>query len=207
MTVAIVTNGIDGFEQFFRELPDIAEKSMMLALNQVAGRDGLAVLKSDMREQIDFPSGYLETSSSGAPRLSLARKAGRDSLEAVIRGRDRATSLARFAPAQTYANTRRTKGLPAHRLQVRVKPGAKRVLNGAFLMKLKNGNTGLAVRLKPGQSLRHSQAAVSLGNNLFLLYGPSVEQVFSGVADDRAADIANMVSKQFLRQFLRFTNG
>ena len=96
--------------------------------------------------------------------------------------------------------------MPARKIQLRVKPGQNRVLQSAFLMQLKNGNTGLAVRLKVGQSLRQSQSAVSLGNNLFLLYGPSVEQVFSGVAEDRSADIASMVSKQFLRQFVRFSS-
>lgn len=200
MTVQITSQTLDSFEAFFKQLPDIAEQAMAIAINQVVDRDGLAVLRRDMREQVDFPAGYLET------RMRAVRKAARGSLEGVIRGRDRATSLARFAQGQTFSNTRKQKGLPGRKIQLHVKSGQSRVLQGAFLMQLKNGNTGLAVRLKPGQSLRHSHAAVSLGNNLFLLYGPSVDQVFEGVAEDRSADIANMVSKQFLRQFVRFSS-
>lgn len=193
MTVSITSTTLSNLESFFESLPAQAEKAMALAINQVAGRDGLALIKRDMREDIEFPAGYLEGS-----RLNVVRKAGPGSLEAVIRARDRATSLARFAPGQRPGNTR------GRRVQLKVAPGSTRVLKSAFLVSLKNGNTGLAVRLKPGDTMRHSQASMKLANNLYLLYGPSVEQVFSGVAEDRSGDIAEMVSKQFLRQFVRF---
>lgn len=193
MTVKIVSSGLD-VSRFFETLPDTAELAMQIAINQVAERDGMNLLKRDMREQVDFPAGYLENPKHG---LKVTRKASKGSLEAVIRGRDRATSLARFAKGQNPGNTSRR---PVY---VTVRRGQTRKLDNAFMVNLRNGNTGLAVRLKPGESLRNSQAAVRLADNVYLLYGPSVDQVFRGVAEDRSADISKLVSKQFLRQFDR----
>lgn len=196
MTAVVFADALGEVARYFEELPDIATKAATLAINQVAGRDGLAVLRRDMRSQIDFPSGYLESD-----RLKLASKASRFKLEATIRGRDRATSLARFAKGQNPGNTR------GRGVRVTVKPGQTRHLKNAFLVRLKNGNMGLAVRLKPGEQIRNSEKAVRLADNVFLLYGPSVDQVFRGVADDRAPEIGEMVSRQFLRQMTRLTRG
>lgn len=195
MTVSIFADAFESTSAFFKSLPDIAEQAMGTAINQVADRDGLALLKSNMRDQVDFPPGYLENG-----RLKVVRRAAKGSLEAVIRGRDRATSLARFARGQNPGNTR------GRAVRVTVRGGRTQTLKGtehgrAFLVTLRNGNMGLAIRLKDGESPKFTQGAVKLANNVYLLYGPSVDQVFRGVAEDRAGDISNMVTKQFFRQF------
>lgn len=195
MTVSIFADAFESTASFFKSLPDIAEQAMGTAINQVADRDGLALLKRDMREQVDFPPGYLENG-----RLKVVRRAVKGSLEAVIRGRDRATSLARFARGQNPGNTR------GRGVRVTVRGGRTQTLKGAFMVTLRNGNTGLAIRLKNGESPSFTQGAVKLANNVYLLYGPSVDQVFRGVAEDRAGDISNMVTKQFFRQFDRITS-
>ena len=151
-----------------------------------------------MREQINFPKGYLERGD----RLAVVRKARKGDLTAVIRGRDRATSLARFLlPGQRPDNT------AGRGVRVEVKNGKVRNLKRAFIVKLRNGNMGLAVRLKPGETLANSDRAVRLADNVYLLYGPSVDQVFQGVADDRTDDLGAMVERQFYRQIARLTNG
>jgi hypothetical protein len=195
MTVTVLADAFGELSSFFKSLPDLAEQAMGTAINQVVERDGLAMLKRDMRDQVDFPAGYLE-----GDRLRVVRRAGKGSLEAIVRGRDRATSLARFARGQNPGNTR------GRGVRVAVRRGQSKTLKSAFMVNLRNGNTGLAVRLKSGQSLNNSQGAVKLANNVYLLYGPSVDQVFKGVAEDRSGDIANMVTKQFFRQFDRITN-
>lgn len=194
MTVSITATAFESTVAFFQSLPYVAEQAMGIAINQVVERDGLALLKRDMREQVDFPAGYLE-----GGRLKVVRRAGKGSLEAVIRGRDRGTSLARFARGQNPGNTK------GRGVRVTVRSGQTKTLKSAFLVNLRNGNMGLAVRLKAGQALTNSQAAVKLANNVYLLYGPSVDQVFKGVAEDRSADISNMVTKQFFRQFDRIS--
>lgn len=196
MTVGIQANALGDLTRYFEALPDVAEQAAALAINQVAERDGLAVIRKDMRAQINFPAGYLE-----GDRLRVRQKASRGNLEAIIRGRDRATSLARFAAGQNPGNTK------GRGVRVTVKSGKTRTLPKAFMLRLKNNNLGLAVRLKPGEQLANSQAAVRLAENVYLLYGPSVDQVFRGVAEDRAADLGSMVSRQFLRQFARLTRG
>lgn len=194
MSVSINAVALDKLQGFFEALPDIAQKAMSMAINQVADRDGLALLKSDMRDQVNFTKDYVDG------HLRVVRRASRSSLEAVIRGRDRPTSLARFARGQTPASTRRTG------VRVTVRGSKTEKLKKAFLVNLRNGNTGLAVRIKEGESLRNSGAAVKLANNLYLLYGPSVDQVFRGVAKDNSAAIGQLVTKQFLRQFSRMSN-
>lgn len=196
MSAFITATALQDVSRYFEALPEIAEQAAVLAINQVVERDGMSVIRKDMRDQINFPKGYLEQEG----RLKVTKKARQGDLSAIIRGRDRGTSLARFlTPGQRVDNTR---GGP---LKVQVAPGKTRVLKGSFLVKLRNGNTGLAVRLKPGERLRKSEKAVRLSDNLFLLYGPSVDQVFKGVADDRSPEIAEMVSRQFIRQFGRLS--
>lgn len=194
MSATIIATGLKDMERFFNDLPDIAEQAAVLAINDTVQREGLTLIKKDMRDQVNFPSGYLE-----GERLRPTRFAARGRLEAVIRGRDRPTSLARFAEGQTPENTR------GQGVRVRVKRGQSELLRKAFLVRLKNGNLGLAVRLKAGENLRHSVGATQLAPGLFLLYGPSVDQVLRGVADDRADDIIDIVSSKFLRQFGRLS--
>lgn len=138
----------------------------------------------DMRQEVAFSASYLRN------KLTVTKKATQSSLEAVISGRDRPTSLARFV-------TRGKVRQPG--VTVDVEPGKPKELEGAFLIELKNGNRGLAVRLKAGQSIRNSRAAKKLSNNVYLLYGPSVDQVFKGVAGDEAPKALAFLEREFLR--------
>lgn len=194
MSAVIVASALKGMRRFFDEFPQIAEEAAVLAINETVEREGMTLIKKDMRDQVNFPSGYLE-----GERLKVSRRAGRGSLEAVIRGRDRATSLARFAAGQTPTNTR------GRGVRVTVQRGKAQLMKKAFLVNLRNGNTGLAVRLKPGETLRNTTGAVALADNVYLLYGPSVEQVLRGVADDRSDDILGLVGDKFYRQFGRLS--
>ena len=138
----------------------------------------------DMRQEVAFSASYLRD------KLTITKKATQQNLEAVISGRDRPTSLARFV---TRGKVRQAG------VDLTVTPGDSRTLEGAFLIELKNGNRGLAVRLKPGESLKNSRAAKKLSNNVYLLYGPSVDQVFKGVAGDEAPKALAFLEREFLR--------
>lgn len=82
----------------------------------------------------------------------------------------------------------------------------------AFFIRLPQGsqmtetqfNLGLAIRLKPGEALMNKVQAVRMASGLYLLYGPSVDQVFrandgGGVASDRAPYLAQRLENEFLR--------
>ncbi len=93
-----------------------------------------------------------------------------------------------------------------------MKPGSVRRLPGAFLIRLRAGsatidtksNVGLAVRTKDGRP-PPGYKPLPLGRNLWLLYGPSVDQVFysvrtkRGVAQDITPEIEDYMEKEFLR--------
>ena len=92
-------------------------------------------------------------------------------------------------------------------MRLRVKPGRTTVIPNAFLIPLKSGsadietkaNLGLAVRLRPGERLRNKKSSRRLAIGLFLLYGPSVDQIFSDVALQEAPIAARFLENEFLR--------
>lgn len=138
----------------------------------------------DIRESLNFPARYLNT------RLTVSQRASGTSLQAKISGRDRPTSLARFATNRT----------PGGRSGVRVQVGlATKLMKRAFLMKLNGGNLGLAIRLKEGESITGKKKLVKVGKGLYLLYGPSVDQAFATVIPDQEQDTADFLEREFLR--------
>lgn len=177
-----------------------AKQAARLALNDVAGGEGLAILRKSVNEQVAFPPGYVNDE-----RLGITSRARDENLSVTITGRQRATSLARFARGQTPATTRRD----GVRVQVSARGGSKRIKRG-FLVNLKRGNAdggnlGLAVRLNPGEVLKNKRegTGVQLEANVYLLYGPSVDQVFKEVAIDDTPEILQKVEKEYYRQFFR----
>lgn len=199
MSATIVPSFLDEVKEFFEEFPEVATQSARLALNQVATRDGINMIRRDIESQVNFPSGYLKLED----RLGVTKKATNNSLSAIITARDRATSLARFAPGQTPENTR------GRGVRVSVKRGRRRILKRAFLIRLNNGNIGLAVRLGQGETIanKREMKAVVLERNVYLLYGPSVDQVFRTVVEDNVPEIGNLLSDEFFRQFARLSRG
>lgn len=197
MSVSVAGNFLTEIRTFFAEFPDITESAALMAINQVAERKGVPMIRHDAESQVNFPRGYLDSPD----RLAVTRRATRGSLKAVITGRDRPTSLARFSPGSTPENTR-NKGVP---VQVK-RGGSVQRLNKAFLVRLKNGNIGLAIRLKPGVRPDSAYKPVALDSGVWLLYGPSVDQVLRSVAEAALPRLGDSVSKEFSRQFARLSS-
>ena len=200
--VVIDTLGIAGLEEYLQRVPEIAQEAARLAVNKAA-RDSIPMASKQMREEVNFSRNYLGGENG---RLSITKHAKTHDLEAVVKGRDRATSLARFAT--TPVRFGRQRGI-----KVRVNPNNSRTLGNAFYMRLRRGNkfdaenanVGLAVRVPKGETLRNSTGALDLGGGLYLLYGPSVDQVFQGVAADVVEDVADIMEDEFYRQFQRLS--
>lgn len=200
MTVSIIADALKDITEYFEALPEIATKAMVIAVNETA-RDSEVDFRDEMRKQISFPRNYLRGN-----RFGVTRKATRGAIEATISARDRPTSLARFAGNATPENSR------GKALTLRVKAAGRAVKMvrqdgkpSAFLVRLKNNNVGLAVRLRPGEQLANSTGAVQLANNLYLLYGPSVDQVFQDVADKGTPEVQRIATQKFFRQFARLS--
>lgn len=197
MTTYVDAVGINDAQGVFKAFPDVASKSAAIAINQVMSRSGMQLIRGTIEEQIAFPKGYLS-----GDRLKIKQYAKADNPEGVIFARKRATSLARFASGQPI-------GKPG--ITVRVGTGTATALRAAWLVRLKRGtsltednyNVGLAVRVKPGDTISNKKSTHRgwlVPDKVALLYGPSVDQVFRSVADDIALPIADLVSAEFFRQ-------
>lgn len=202
MSVQIIAEGLDQFESFVEDYPDISAQAAMMAINQTAERTAVPLARQRIGEQVEFPPNYLKDPS----RLGVTQKATRTNLEAVVSARQRPTSLARFAPAGATPSNTQKGGI-----SVQIKQGQIKQFQRGFLVRLRAGatlnndnfNMGLAVRLKPGESLHGTSGAKKLFNNVYLLYGPSVDQVFKTVADDITPEVLDAMATEYLRQFTR----
>jgi len=193
MAVSVISTGLVQYQRLLERNKELAPQALRMALNQTAERKGLKMARDAISLQVDFGRAYLQD-----PRhLSVAQKATTNNLEAIIRGSDTPAGLARFlvggpTPLKTG-------------LTIRIKPGRTEQLPKAFLMNFRSGYVGLAVRLAPGDRLRNKHSALPLkaGSNVFLLYGPSVDQVFRGVASDISTPLSEALVTEFLRQYDR----
>lgn len=203
--IEIDTSGLAQLHALFDQLPEIADQAAQLAVNDTA-RFARRLGSKRTREEVAFRQRYLGNDEEGA--LRIAKFASDNDGEAVIRARDDARSLASFAtnrPAFGKAGVR-----------VRVDPGNTKRMANAFLVRLRRGtadidaenyNTGLAIRLKKGERVVNKKNMKAFGNGLYLLYGPSVAQVFDDVALDMQPELANHLVTEFVRQFERLSNG
>lgn len=180
---AVAVSGIKSIEGI-ADLDPAIVKAAKLAVNATIRRGQTKAARS-MERQIKFPKGYL-TGSDG--RLAVARFASESSLEAVLRGRDRPTSLARFVPGGAKPGQKGG-------VTVEVDPGIAKFMPGAFALKLKNNNIGLAVRTNDPPSM----GAKKISESLYLLYGPSVDQVFNQTREEISGDLQEYLNSEFQR--------
>jgi hypothetical protein len=198
MSVDIDSSQVEDLEHLFEKFPQVARQAMSIALNETARGPALKAAKRNIMAQINFPEGYLDT------RVEFKKAATPYNLEARIVGRDRPTSLARFVQPGTPVG----RAAVANRgLNVTVKRGSTRRIPQGFLVNLRNSNIGLAIRLKPGETVRGVQRfnPVRLFPNVYLLYGPSVDQVLTDVGDQIAEEVTSDIAAEFNRQFARLS--
>lgn len=195
--------GLDKLVQYFETMPQTSAQAASMAINQIASRGGLKLARESIYDQINFPQGYLE-----GDRLRVEKFAKPEDLEAVIIGRKRATSLARFAQGAGLG----VKG----GVRVAVHKGNEKLMRRAWLVRLRKGasltqdnyNVGLALRINPGEQIDSKFSAHQawlVPGRVALLYGPSVDQIFRDVAEDIAPKVGDMVADEFLRQFERIS--
>lgn len=194
------------FVEGLESLADIENLSAQIRLNAARAinrvtRDGRSSIAMQIAREVNFPPGYLNPSKK---KLFVAKQATRNDLEGVIRASSVPSSLARFAQGAVRPNQRGG-------VTVRVGRNTQ-TLRRAFLMKLRAGNApietkynlGLAIRLRPGEKLANKKFARQISSGLYLLYGPSVDQVFAsrdgtGVAEQQSDRLSRDLENEFLR--------
>lgn len=200
----IEAGAIKGLTEFLDAAEPIARQAAALAMNDVTGGKGLTRYKKAMKSQIAFPGGYLDD----VERFGQTGYATQARLETKISARARPTSLARFATSGAIGSAGVT---------VQVKAGRSVHMKKAFKVRLRAGsalddtsfNVGLAVRIKPGQRIRNKRDTanmVHLAPNVFLLYAPSVDQVFKSVAETETPAVLDLMGNEFFRQFARLSS-
>ena len=176
------------------EITPAISRAAYRAINKTVDR-ARAESKRRALDEVAFPASYL---SPGQGRLT-SRKASSKRLEGAVTGRTRATSLARF----TKDKALKPGQSPREGVTVTVKTGVARFIEGAFLVRFKSGSLGLAVRSESPP--RKAYKPKKLGKNLWLLYGPSVNQVLDsarnkgGIFTDIQEDTAVFLDREFLR--------
>ena len=186
--------------QDLENLPHDIQVAISRALNATLKTTRVEAGKRISR-QVNFTQRYL----TNGDRLGVRKFSTPNKLEGVIGGRDRATSLARFATSSTVNK----KGVT-----VEVKPGSAKFMRRAFLVRLPQGkaltetkfNLGLAIRLKPGETINNKKNFIKLQGNLYLLFGPSVGQVFNEVRNDVSAPALDFFEDEFIR-LMELNNG
>lgn len=200
MALSMEITNLKKFERLVQRLPKVATKAAALAIN-TSSRNARTQASRLIRQQVAFTAKYLNEPE----RLVVRPSATPDRLMAVLRARQRPTSLARFGKQATR------KGKPAG-VRVRVKPGgASKVIRQAFFVNLNNGNRGVAVREAVAGDLNLKRFGATAGKatgsakkgKYILLYGPSVDQVFRTVKDDIAPGVSAFTQSEFRRQFAR----
>ncbi len=170
---------------------DQISKCAKLAINKAADF-ARAEGARRMGRQVLFPPGYLTPSQE---RFYVAKYAQSGEDDAVVFARHRATSLARFA---TPLGSRQG-------VIINIKPGGAKAMKRAFLMRLKSGqadtkgNMGLAVRTEPGVKPFAAHKPKEIAEGLWLLYGPSVSQVFKTVRTDLEPEVMRKMREEFVR--------
>lgn len=204
----VKTSGLPDFEDRLAAMPEKAVKAAVLATNAAATKAAVWG-KREVISQVAFPKRYLDD------KLKVVSKANANNIEAVVRGEFQARSLASFAANKPKTFAKFYKIAP----RLRIKPTSNAGSFGTrmFFLALRQGqrfdeeafNVGLAVRLKKGEQLRNTTGAVKATKipNVYLLYGPSVNQVFQTVAPNIAGDVANYQATEFERQFRRLDRG
>ena len=193
LQLALFVEGLDVPEEVLGLNSADIERAAYRAINYTADR-ARTDSANEIRKQVNFPASYLNPAQG---RLKVTQKAGPGSLEAIITGRHRATSLARFV----------TSGTPGKMgVDVAVKPGRTQRMENAFIMTLRSGtnidttrNLGLAVRVERGQKPDRAYKPVRISDGLYLLYGPSVDQVFKTVREDVSPKAEERLQTEFLR--------
>jgi len=189
--------GIAGLYESFSGLAKNNPRYASMAVND-ASRKTITLGKKYMPTIVNINAGYFNKD-----RYFVKSFSNPQTLTAIVAGRDKPTSLSAFAPKQGGLRD----GFIAYRgmINAAVKPGGGSSFE-AYLLRLRSGNLGLAVRSQtaPSKAYRPKQVGQT---GLWLLYGPSVNQVFKSARSAMAPDIMNYLTSEYLRQLNRGLHG
>lgn len=210
--IIIDTSEIVGFRDFLAQFPKQTGRAMSIAINDTMKKVVLPRGREMMREQVRFPDSYLNRPD----RFGIDTYATPTSLYGQVAGRDDPTSLKRFADPYIQNMSRGDKWVPVQNVEVHpgvVKNVGLSTRGKMYIIPLKRGtdwgNAGLAIRLRKGERVENIREynPVEIHPNVFILYGPSVDQIFKSVAVDLMPEVTSFMNQEFYRQMDRLLGG
>lgn len=180
----VFVEGLVGLDKL-DELDSNVTKNLVRCVNDTLTY-GRTLAAREMEDQVNFPRGYL-TGENG--RLTIAKRASPGELSGIIRGRDRPTSLARFISGGARKGQRG--------VNVEVSPGIVKPFKTAFLIQLRSNNLGLAIRTRDKKPPTSAYKPKEIAPGLWLLYGPSVDQVFNETREMIKPNLEEYMSDRF----------
>lgn len=183
---AVFVEGLDDLSLV--DLSPTIERFALQAINKTADFSR-ASSASDMRRLYNFPGNYLDPATGN---LIVSKRAKASNLEAVVTGRARATSLARFMVSNN--------GVNRAGVTIEMKRGQSSRLDRAFPVRLNGGQSmGLAIRTKDGAKPENAYKPSRLGRGVWLLYGISVNQAFNYSRELTAKEAEIYLESEFSR--------
>lgn len=200
MTHFVEAKGLDVFEALVQRLGDSVVPAAAASINETTAY-ARNLGARNIRRKYNFKAGYL------GGRLAISKRAKTNDLEGVVTGLDRPTSLARFAQGTPKFGKQRT----PPKVRVRTAGSAAPIRKG-FFMRLRRGNSvisnenanvGLAVRLAEGERVSNKNQMVPIGGDVYLLYGPSVGQIYRTEAERNADEVGAQLAARFAHNVQR----
>lgn len=199
--LTVSTEGLEDLEKYFQEAPVRAAIAAQRAVNYAARKYGRSTAKA-IEAQLNFKTKLYNDTNPARGRISVVL-ASRETLTAKVRASSEPLLLSKFAVNEPKGRGKgKFRGVTP---KVQVSKGATKDMPGAFYVPFKNGQVGLAIRLKKGESIRnrHSGRTYPLFKkdpSVQVLYGPSLDQAFATKIIDAVAPVSRDVREEFLRQ-------
>jgi len=187
--ITVSKSGLERLGDDVRRFGDKANLAAQLSINDTV-RWARTRLKVGMQQQVN-----LTESAFGKKHFFISQLASRDNLQATLSAGRQGYSLSRFSVGKPVARARGIK--------LRIKAGGASVtVKRGFFIAAPNGALGLAVRTS-NEGLRNSRAARRIGKNLYLLFGPSPDQLMRRMAPESVPDVGRHVGAEYSRQLNR----
>lgn len=184
-------NQFSGMASYIRRFPEVAAKAQTLAAN-----DTIRWAKTRSTEAIQGELNVPKAALAGK-RFDITQYATPNRPEAVLSAEFSPLNLARFSTVKPGQGVK-------PRIQV-TPGGAVPDLSHSFYIPGPSGGFGLAVRTKG--AMTNSRKARQIGKNLYILFGPSVDQAFRTSMPTLVPQVMDQFESNFYRQFARLNRG
>jgi hypothetical protein len=193
--ITVASGAIAGLENALARFPVAAKQAAVLAVNDTVDWSKTQI-KAGIKQQVNLP----EDSITPA-RFGIRQRATSGRLEAVLSASNAPLGLIRFV---TSARVRGAKNI-----RVRIKPrGKEQVLDKAFLIPTPGAPGAFALAIRAPGGLSKSRAARRIpGTDIYILSGPSPNQLLGNLAPALVPQIETRLSREWQRQFARLVRG